>query len=228
MVEKGEKRIQLILFLILVMGLAFLSKAFFLQFSDLFLDQTVVRPMPQTSNDENKVIISNVFLDYWNPVFSFISSYHPRGFLIEGYENEGDYYNVLISRQKAAFYVEFDDIDRMLFSDQGKIIWTIPEGFFLESKHYSLPAIYNVSDIIEAEQIIQLISQQSTLFKNYLSSVDAKERIFYLRNGNVLLVNNWNNLEVFDGEGFIYQMGKGQIYDLYSNGRYFPIIKRGE
>ena len=51
MVEKGEKRIQLILFLILVMGLAFLSKAFFLQFSDLFLDQTVVRPLPQTSSD---------------------------------------------------------------------------------------------------------------------------------------------------------------------------------
>src|SRR6056297_3237620 len=228
MFERGEKKVQLILFVLLLMGLVFLSKAFFLQNTEIFVDQHVAKPLSQTTDAEEQRIISNVYLAYWNPVVSFIQTYHPRGFHLEGFETGDEYYTLRISRLKAAFYVEVDEIDRMLFSEEGEMVWRVPTFSFLKRKFYSLPEIYGAETIEEARQIIERISRQSTLFKNYLSSVDAKEKICYLRNGNVLLVNSWSNLDVFDGEAFIYQMGKGQIYDLYSNGRYFPIIKRGE
>lgn len=228
MVEKGEKKVQVILFLILLMGLVFLSKAFFLRYSSFFTDQTYAKPLASTEDPQDQLIVSNIFLDYWEPVYSFIKSYQPKGFQLESIKNEGDFYTFIISRKKAAYYVGFDEIGRFLFSEKGEIVWNIPPDASLKSKFYSMPEIYGVGNIQEAQEIIEKISKQPVIFKNYLSSIDAKEKIFYLRNGNVLLVNSWGNLEVFNGEEFIYQMGKGQIYDLYSNGRYFPIIKRGE
>ncbi|MFW6263464.1 MAG: hypothetical protein ACOC34_05480 [Thermotogota bacterium] len=228
MVEKGEKKVQVILFLILVMGLVFLSKAFFLQYEDFFTDETYVKPLASTEDPQDQIIISNVFMDYWDPVYSFFQSYQPSGFISEHFENKGDHYTLQISRRKVAYYVDFDEIGRMLFSENGEIVWSIPPKAVMKSKYYALPEIYGVENIREVKEIIKKISGQSFVFKNYLSSVDAREKIFYLRNGNVLLVNSWDNLDVFNGEEFIYQMGKGQIYDLYSNGRYFPIKKRGE
>lgn len=228
MVEKGEKKVQVILFLIFVMGLLFLGKAFFLRYDDLFTDQHRTKALASTEDPQDQLIVSNIFLDYWEPVYSFIKSYQPVGFQLEAFKNEGDFYTFTISRKKAAYYVGFDEIGRFLFSENGEIVWNIHPYASLKSKYYSLPEIYGVNNIKEAQEIIEKISKQPVIFKNYLSSIDAKEKIFYLRNGNVLLVNSWGNLEAFNGEEFIYQMGKGQIYDLYSNGRYFPIIKRGE
>jgi hypothetical protein len=46
-----------------------------------------------------------------------------------------------------------------------------------------------------------------------------------MRNANILLVNSWRNLKDFDEDSFVYQMGKNQIYDLFSTGRFFPIKK---
>ncbi|HPF16244.1 MAG TPA: hypothetical protein P5107_07965 [Thermotogota bacterium] len=234
MFEKGEKRVQLILFLILFMGLVFLTKAFFLRHSDLFVNHTPVIAFTGSQKQDEQIIVANVFLSYWKPDLNFMESYQPQGFLIEGYgnnQNEDQSENFVsqqVSRQKASFYVNLENDGKVLLSEDAEIVWRIPSAEFYISKFYSLPEIYNVDDIDEVKMIIEKVSQQSILFKNYLSAIDGKERTFYLRNGNVLLVNSWNNLEMFDGEGFIYQMGKGQIYDLYSNGRYFPIIKRGE
>jgi len=228
MVEKGEKKVQVILFLILVMGLVFLSKAFFLRYASFFTDQTRAKPLAYTEDPQDQLIVSNVFLTYWDPDYSFIKTYQPVGFKMEGFENNGDFYTVQVSRRKVAFSVELDDMGRVLFSENGELIWNNLPQSLMKSKYYSLPDIYGVKFVQEVKEIIEKISKQTVTFKNYLSSIDAKEKIFYLRNGNVLLVNNWGNLDLFDGEGFIYQMGKGQIYDLYSNGRYFPIIKRGE
>ncbi len=228
MVEKGEKKVQVILFLILVMGLFFLSKAFFLRYAGFFIDQTQTKPLASTGDTQEQLIISNVFLDDWDPVYSFLKSYKPESFQLESVENEGDYYTFQISRKKAAYYVEFEETGRLLFSENGELVWNNPPQASLNRKYHSLPEIYNINSIQEVKGIIEKISKQPVIFKNYLSSIDAKEKIFYLRNGNVLLVNSWGNLDVFNGEEFIYQMGKGQIYDLYSNGRYFPIIKRGE
>ncbi|MEA1884956.1 MAG: hypothetical protein U9N62_10625 [Thermotogota bacterium] len=226
--EKGEKKVQVILFLILVMGVLFLGKAFFLRYDYLFTDQHRTKTLASTSNPQDQMIVSNVFFDHWDPVYSFIQSYQPEGFLLDDVQNEGDYYTLKISRRKAAYYVELEEIGRMLFSENGEIVWNIPDRGTLNSKYYSLPEIYGVGEIQQVKEIIARISKQPAIFKNYLSTVDAEEKIFYFRNGNVLLVNSWSNLDVFNGEEFIYQMGKGQIYDLYSNGRYFPIIKRGE
>ena len=234
MFEKGEKKVQLILLLLLFLGLVFLTKAFFLRYSGLFANQSPVIAFSGSQKQDENIIVSNVFLSYWKPGLEFMESYQPQGFLIEGYgyhQNEDQtesFVSQKVNRQKASFYVNFENKGKVLLSENAEIVWRIPSAEFYNSKFYSLPEIYNVGDMDEVKNIIEKVSRQSILFKNYLSAIDGKEKIFYLRNGNVLLVNSWNNLEVFDGEGFIYQMGKGQIYDLYSNGRYFPIIKRGE
>src|SRR6056297_1979602 len=160
MFEKGEKKVQLILFILLVMGLVFLSKAFFLQNMELFVDQTYSKPHAQSSDTDEQRIISNVYLAYWNPAFSFIQSYHPQGFRLKEVAYEGDYYNLRISRLKAAYYVTVDEIDRMLFSESGEMVWRTPSVSFLKSKFYSLPEIYGVKSKEEARQIIEKISRQ--------------------------------------------------------------------
>lgn len=63
-------------------------------------------------------------------------------------------------------------------------------------------------------------------FRNYLSSVDVDGKVLYIRNGNVLYVNSWQNLNQLDIKEFIGTMGQRKYYDLFSNGLYFPINRK--
>ena len=104
------------------------------------------------------------------------------------------------------------------------MIWMFSEAMGSFDYH-AIPEIYNVETFAQAGEIIASLSGKSVLFRNYLSSVDAQAVVFYMRNANILLVNSWRNLKDFDEDSFVYQMGKNQIYDLFSTGRFFPIKK---
>jgi hypothetical protein len=218
---RGEKE-RFVLLLVLCVGLIFVVRYFFLMTDDYFKDTdrvVFIEPGADTSQT-----VKNIYLDFWNPEISFIEKYDPGGFKLETLEKRNDFYEAVVIRQPAEFLVNLKDGKKYLFSGNGEMIWMFSDDMN-SSDYYSVPEIYNVENFDQAERIISYLSSKSVLFRNYLSSVDAQTVMFYMRNANIILVNSWRNLEEFDEDSFIYQMGKNQIYDLFSTGRFFPIKK---
>jgi hypothetical protein len=218
---RGEKE-RFVLLLVLCVGLIFVVRYFFLMTDDYFKDTdrvVFIEPGADTSQT-----VKNIYLDFWNPEISFIEKYDPGGFKLETLEKRNDFYEAVVIRQPAEFLVNLKDGKKYLFSGNGEMIWMFSDDMN-SSDYYSVPEIYNVENFDQAERIISYLSSKSVLFRNYLSSVDAQTVMFYMRNANIILVNSWRNLEEFDEDSFIYQMGKNQIYDLFSTGRFLPIKK---
>lgn len=218
---RGEKE-RFVLLLVLCVGLLFVVKYFFLMTVDHFKDTD--RVVFIESGSDTAQTVKNIYLDFWNPEVSFIRGYDPNGFKLEALEKKNNFYEAAVVRQQAEFLVSLKNGKKYLFSGSGEMIWMFSENMN-SSEYYAIPEIYNVENFAQAEKIISYLSSESVLFRNYLSSVDAQAVVFYMRNANIILVNNWRNLEEFDEDSFIYQMGKNQIYDLFSTGRFFPIKK---
>lgn len=66
----------------------------------------------------------------------------------------------------------------------------------------------------------------SMTFRNYVSSVSVTEKVLYIRNGVLLIVNQWENLDRLNHNEFIRTMRQKTAYDLYSNGLFFPINRK--
>lgn len=219
--DRGEKEL-FVLFLIMCVGLIFLGKSLFLMISSRMRDTGQV--FFTEGNAEASQTVKNIYLDFWSPDMSFIRDYQPNGFEIKTLEKKDGFYEATVERRQAEFLISLKDGKRYLFSGSGEMIWMFSGDMSL-SDYYAIPEIFNVEDFSQAREIIAYLSEKSVLFRNYLSSVDAGSVVFYMRNANILLVNSWRNLKDFDEDSFVYQMGKNQIYDLFSTGRFFPIKK---
>ncbi len=219
--NRGEREL-VVLFLIFCVGLIFVSRTLFLMISSRMRDTDRIVFLQE--GVEPSQTVRNIYLDFWEPEAWFIRDYEPNGFEIESMLKKDDCYEVSVQRKRAEFLISMKDGRKYLFSGSGEMIWIFSDEMDL-SDYHAIPEIYNVENFEQAREIISRLSNKSVLFRNYLSSVDAEATVFYMRNANILLVNSWRNLEEFDEDGFIYQMGKNQIYDLFSTGRFFPIKK---
>jgi len=214
------------LFLVYLIGVLFLMKVVIER--GFFTERTRVDDVILRDSDpQAEEIVKNQFLLDWNPGFRFLSHYSPPGYSVLALRlaQRG---NVLVAeRAKAAFIIRTENGQRYLFSEKGERIWLLSED---ESavEYSEIPEIFNVADFDEAEKITGYLSRTSILFRNFLSSVDADTLRFYIKGGNILIINSWRNLENFDENEFVWQLGNKQVYDLFSNGKYLPITRRGE
>jgi len=214
------------LFLVYLIGVLFLLKV--VAERGFFTERTGVEDVIVHDSDPRATeIAKNQFLIDWNPTLRFFHHYNPPGYrVLEFTQTQGE--NVLVvERAKAAFIIRTRQGQRYLFSEKGEKIWLLSDD--KSAVEYSeIPEIFNVDDFDEAEKITGYLSGTSILFRNYLSSVDADTLRFFIKGGNILIINSWRNLEKFDENEFVWQLGNKKVYDLFSNGKFLPITRRGE
>lgn len=140
-----------------------------------------------------------------------------------GREVYNDKITLLLKERQAVFLSETEDGEKWLVTDQGQRFWRIhPEE---EALYGDLPVFFGGTWEEQAPVIAQFLSYSLT-FRNYISSVSVKEKVLYIRNGVLLIVNQWENLERMNHNEFIRTMGQKTAYDLYSNGLFFPINRK--
>ncbi len=145
-----------------------------------------------------------------------------------GYEWAGqEIYNgkitLLLREQQAVFLSETEDGERWLVTDQGRRFWRVhPED---ERIYADLPVFFG-GTWKEQEPVIARFLTYSMTFRNYVSSVSVTEKVLYIRNGVLLIVNQWENLDRLNHNEFIRTMRQKTAYDLYSNGLFFPINRK--
>ena len=130
----------------------------------------------------------------------------------------------LVTREmQAVFISETEDGEKWLITEEGRRFWRVhPDE---ERLYGDLPMFFGGTWEEEAPVIAQFLSYSIT-FRNYISSVSVKEKVLYIRNGVLLMVNQWENLDRMNHHEFIRTMGQKTAYDLYSNGLFFPINRK--
>jgi hypothetical protein len=139
---------------------------------------------------------------------------------IERYEHEVTF--VLKEKQAALITVE-DSGERWLVTEKVERFWKIRTD---EIWRYNILPFFFGGSWEEQVPVIRQFLTFPLTFRNYVSSVNIREKILYVRNGNILYVNSWENLDRLDKEEFIRTMGQRNTYDLYSNGLFFPINRK--
>lgn len=213
-------RAKLGLLLIIVFAvIAFIIPKTFMLLSDKGSERVI--GVSSADNISDKVL-NNYFMISWQPSLDYVKKYMQSRYHIDEVNNNGDGTYLIVSENKAAFVVKCGDEAPYLSTKNGINIWNLSSKE--EFSYMDLPMVFGET-IKEIGEVISVISETPLKFRNYISSVDANAKKIYFRNGNVLITHSWEYLKIMDWDSFIADLKIKTIYELYSNGKYFPISR---
>lgn len=174
------------------------------------------------SGSNNQLPAMNYFMVSWSPDYDYIKKHLLSRYIIDGVEETGHGKVLKVTERKAAFLVRIGEIEPYLCTETGDVLWYLKKN---EEVYYSdLPTIFGEKQG-DLEEIIRIFSSTPLKFRNFVSSIDIDSMKVYFRNGNMLITHSWDYLKIMDWNSFIADLKMKTVYELYSNGKYFPISR---
>jgi len=168
----------------------------------------------------DKEIIETIFLVDKKPPLEFVKKHLGR-YRIVSEKATKDGVELIVEERNAGFLVRNLEGKDYLFSLEGDKIWLLMEN--QDFDYGELPVVFGGSTEEEIQFIISVIAETPVEFRNYISSVDIGGKKIFFRFGSILTLRAWQNIGKMDYALFIRSLERKTVYDLYSNGKFFPV-----
>jgi len=180
-----------------------------------------VNPVEASRNVEQ--IVNNVFLVSYQPPYRLLPDLLDSGFVVVDETRYDNSVFLTVREKKASFVVQPREGGVFLFDEMGDPFWKVREP--VPSKYQELPRLFGGS-MEETREVLQQMTVWPLPWRNYISAVDVANHQFFLRGGNLLIVDSWQHLSKMNVKNFIQNLGIKQTYELYSSGQVLPVNRK--